>query len=413
MAHQARRAIRSGSIAGTDGDDDILVTAPTAIDGRGGFDTLHFDFITSPVGVHLDLSQVWTGGVGWLNGYQIRNMEALGSAFPDSTAGNNIIVGSAFDDVVILGAFYLDRTVVYGDEGDDLLVVGGGGEDDPVAGHNFLGGGGGDDVLVGGAHGDDLFGEDGNDRLHGGGADDLLFGDSGRDSLHGDAGNDYLRGGAGEDQLFGGTGDDRLDASLGADMLHGGAGSDSVEYYGADGGVAVDLQAGIGRESAGGFLDHLDSIENAAGSFFADVLRGSNAANRLTGDAGDDRLSGRGGDDILSGGTGADRLEGGRGADLFVFREVDAGRDLIADFDSGEGDRIDLSGIDAVPETPFDEDAFLFVGGAAFSGTAGELRVAAATGGWEVSGDCDGDSRADFTFLVASPAPLLAGDFVL
>ena len=125
-------------------------------------------------------------------------------------------------------------------------------------------------------------------------------------------------------------------------------------------------------------------------------------------------MSGRGGDDILSGGLGADRLEGGSGADLFVFGEVDAGRDLIADFNAAEGDRIDLSAIDAVAETWFEDDAFQFVGGAAFTGTAGELRVAAASaGGWEVSGDCDGDGVADFTILVVSPAPLAAGDFVL
>lgn len=405
MIHKARRAaIQNESIVGTEGDDDILVTAPAAVDGLGGFDTLHFNFITSPVGVHLDLSQVWTGGVGLLNGYEIRNMEALGSAFLDSTTENNIIVGSAFDDVVILGAGYLDRTVVYGDEGNDLLVVGGGGEDDPVVGHNFLNGGSGDDVLVGGAHGDDLLGEDGDDLMHGGGADDLLFGDAGRDTLHGDSGNDYLRGGAGNDRLFGGEGDDRLDGSLGADVLQGGAGSDTAEYYGAEGGVVVNLALGGAIETAGGLsIDLFVSIENAAGSFFSDLLIGSAAANILIGDLGDD---------VLIGGGGADSLSGGEGADRFVFQGGEAGVDVIADFDGAAGDRIDLSAIDANQGTKRD-NAFIYVGDAAFSGRAGELRSVADGDNWLVSGDRDGNGAADFSILVASPAPLAAGDFIL
>jgi Ca2+-binding RTX toxin-like protein len=411
MAHQAKRAAaRNQGIVGTDGDDYFLVTAPTAVDGRGGFDTLAFDFSTSLVAIHLDLGGLWNGGTGSLNGYRISNIETIGSPYPDIPVENSWIIGSEQDDVLVTGADYPVRIVLSGQGGDDLLV-GGLGDVTVENANNYLNGGSGDDVVIGGARGDDLVGEDGNDRLNGAGGDDFLYGDDGRDLLEGEAGADYLRGGAGDDRLSGGAGDDRLDAALGSDRVQGGVGADIVEYYGAEGGVTVNLQAGTARESAGNFVDHLDSIEHAAGSFFADVLRGSNGANRLIGDAGDDSLYGRGGDDILSGGTGADRLEGGRGADLFVFGEVDAGRDAIADFDAAEGDRIDLSAIDAVAET-VDEDAFQFVGTAAFSGTAGELRLAAANGGWEVSGDCDGDGVADFTILVASSQPL-AGDFVL
>ena len=411
MADQARRtANQNEGLVGTEGDDDFLITAPTAVDGKGGFDTVRFDFTYSTVGIRLDLSGLWTGGVGWLNGYQLRKVETVGSVYPDS--GNVFLLGSTLDDSFILGAAYPHRAVVYALEGDDLIVGPDTAMELPWI-HHFLNGGSGDDVLIGGAWHDDLLGEDGDDRLFGQSGDDFLYGYTGRDTLHGGEGDDYLNGEADDDRLFGDAGNDRIEASSGSDRIDGGAGSDGVEYYAAEGGVTVDLQAGTARESAGGFLDRLVSIENAAGSFFADVLRGSNAANRLIGDAGDDSLSGRGGDDFLAGGTGADRLEGGKGADLFVFAEVDAGRDTIIDFKAAEGDRIDLSGIDANLTTPFDEDAFQFVGAAAFSGTAGELRVAAATGGWEVSGDVDGDGAADFTILVASPAPLAAGDFVL
>jgi Ca2+-binding RTX toxin-like protein len=424
MVHLARRGAAHANgpnadrIVGTEGDDYFLITAPTAVDGLGGFDTLAFDFSLSLVAIRLDLSGLWSGGVGTLNGYEIRNIETIGSPDPDSGTENAIIVGSAQGDVIVLGADYPKLAVVYAGEGDDLLI---GGAGDPTIENadNYLNGGSGDDVVIGGTRGDNLVGEEGDDRLYGEGGDDFLLGDSGRDLLRGGAGNDYLRGEADDDRMFGDAGDDRFEASSGSDRVDGGAGSDIVEYYAAEAGVAVNLQAGIVRESAGGFIDHLVSIENAAGGSFADVLRGSNAANRLNGDAGDDALFGRGGNDRLSGGSGDDRLEGGSGADLFVVGEADGdagtdiGSDLIADFDRAEGDLIDLSAIDADRGTSYEDDAFVFVGEAAFSGVAGELRIAAYGGGWQVTGDWDGDAVADFSILVASPAPLLAGDFVL
>ncbi|MEA3042933.1 MAG: hypothetical protein QOH47_771 [Sphingomonadales bacterium] len=419
MAHLARRgAAPANRIVGTEGDDYILVTAPTEVDGLGGFDRVAFDFQLSPVAIHLDLSGLWSGGVGILNGYQIRNIETIGSPYYPSELENSWILGSAHDDVLIAGADYPLRVILIGDEGDDLLV---GGAGDPTIenANNYLNGGSGDDVVIGGSRGDDLDGEEGDDRLYGLGGADMLFGGGGRDLLRGGDGNDYLRGDADNDQMFGDAGDDRFEASFGSDRVDGGAGSDIVEYWGAEGGVTVNLQSGVARESAGGFIDHLVSIENAAGSFFADVLRGSNAANLLFGDRGDDALYGRGGDDRLSGGSGDDRLEGGAGADLFVVGEADAdagteiGSDFIADFDRAEGDLIDLSAIDADSGTYYENEAFVYVGAAAFSGVAGELRVTALAGGWEVTGDRDGDAIADFSILVASPAPLGASDFIL
>lgn len=412
MVQKARReSQQSNSIVGTDGDDDFLITAPSAVDGLGGFDTIRFDFSLSTVGVRLDLSGLWTGGVGTLNGHVLRNVETVGSAYLDQTNENVWLLGSELNDSFVLGAAYPHRAVVEALGGDDLVV----GPDTPMELawiHHFLAGGSGDDVVIGGAWNDDLLGEDGDDRLFGRDGDDSLDGYTGRDSLHGGAGDDYLYGAADDDALSGDSGNDRIEASLGSDRIDGGAGSDTVEYYGSEGGVTVNLQSGVARESAGRFVDRLDSIENAAGTVHADVLRGSNGANRLIGDAGDDRLSGRGGDDVLSGGLGVDRLDGGSGADLFVFQEVDAARDVIADFRAAAGDRIDLSQIDAISDT-LDEDGFQFVGAAAFSGTAGELRVASAAGGWEVSGDRDGDGLTDFSILVVAPLPPAAGDFAL
>jgi Ca2+-binding RTX toxin-like protein len=56
-----------------------------------------------------------------------------------------------------------------------------------------------------------------------------------------------------------------------------------------------------------------------------------------------DSLTGGDGDDLLFGGRGRDTLTGGEGADLFAVGRG-SGRDLVTDFDVGEGDRIGLAG---------------------------------------------------------------------
>ena len=65
--------------------------------------------------------------------------------------------------------------------------------------------------------------------------------------------------------------------------------------------------------------------------------------------------------------------------------------DEIDDFSRAEGDRIDLSRIDA-SSTMVGDQAFNFVGSARFTGTAGELRYASG----ELQGDVNGDGSADF-----------------
>jgi Ca2+-binding RTX toxin-like protein len=74
----------------------------------------------------------------------------------------------------------------------------------------------------------------------------------------------------------------------------------------------------------------------------------------LRGGSGDDRLLGGTGEDVLVGGLGQRRADrGGADADRFVYNSVQesplgaANRDRINDFSSAQGDRIDLSGIDA------------------------------------------------------------------
>src|SRR5215204_5756711 len=58
-----------------------------------------------------------------------------------------------------------------------------------------------------------------------------------------------------------------------------------------------------------------------------------------------------GGNDLLDGGSGVDLMWGGLGADVFDYNHVSdspaSARDWIMDFSKAQGDKADLSGIDA------------------------------------------------------------------
>lgn len=180
-------------------------------------------------------------------------------------------------------------------------------------------------------------------------------------------------------------------------------------------GQTLAAKIGDGLEIWGGNSDDLvkgnGEDNHVHGGGGDDEVRGRKGDDTLTGDDGDDLLKGADGDDTLLGGTGHDALKGGRGKDTFAFDALGEGRDKILDFGRG-GDRIDLSGIDAKADTG-DDDAFDFVGRAAFSGEAGELRYRTKAGGAVVKADTDGDGNADFALRVASVHKLGEDDFVL
>ncbi len=304
------------------------------------------------------------------------------------------------------------------------------------------------DAAATGPGGDDtISGFDGNDSIYGGAGNDIIDGGLDNDRLYGGAGSDSLNGGAGRDLIIGGAG---------ADVMYGGAdGNDTLSYAGSSAGVTVALTFGTTTTGVGGdaqgdaiggfsdivgssFGDHLtDTVKTAVAfggnnnSFFGglgnDVLllgggvddgHGGAGNDTLSGEAGNDLLYGDDGIDVLTGGTGADRLWGSLGADRFVFKSVAettttaAGRDIVQDFNRIEGDKIDLRTIDADNSLALNQ-AFTFIGSAAFDGRHGLLHFAVSGANLLVTGDINGDKVADFSILVANTATLAGTDFLL
>ena len=183
-----------------------------------------------------------------------------------------------------------------------------------------------------------------------------------------------ITGNSGDNRLFGLEGNDSLAGDVGNDRLLGGLGNDNLN--GGDG---------------------------------DDVLQGS---------TGNDTLAGGDGDDLLSGGLGRDNLTGGAGADVFVFSSLAQSGviistfDTITDFTQGE-DLINLSVIDAKSTNALPNDAFTFIGAAAFNNVAGQLQALQSSGSTFVEMDVNGDGIADSIIRLTGLLTLNAADFVL
>jgi serralysin len=229
-------------------------------------------------------------------------------------------------------------------------------------------------------------------------------GGSGHDSITGNALNNILKGNAGNDSLFGGDGIDTLDGGTGSDILNGGNGIDTADYRYSS---AVNINLLTGVMGGGALGDSYVGIERWFGS--------STGSDIFTGGSATEYLYGIGGNDTFIGSLGKDYLFGGTGSDLFVYSAIaQAGngstRDRIADFIAGQDD-IDLSLIDAI--TGGADNAFAFIGGAAFGGNAGQLRAYEAGPFTVVEGDINGDRIADFQLELVGLLNLSSGDFIL
>jgi Ca2+-binding RTX toxin-like protein len=360
-------------LQGGDGDDELSGRGgDDFLQGGQGRDTLYGDggndFLEGGIDDDRLLGQAGDDLIGGQEGNDyIDGGEGRDTLFGDS--GNDLIEGRGGDDRL------------FGQSGDDVM----GGQD----GADYLDGGDGRDTLFGDAGDDFIEGRSGDDRLHGQDGDDLIGGQDGadyidggdgRDNLFGDSGNDEVQGGRDNDRLFGQDGDDTLSGQDGDDYADGGQGRDN-------------MFGGSGADFLEGRLDD-DRLHGDGGD---DLLGGQEGADYLDGGAGRDALYGDAGDDTLIGGEGRDMLVGGTGADRFVFSALSHSTmgdpDYIADLNVREGDRIDVSGIDADIGLAGDQ-AFTFV--SAFSGQAAQALLAFDGGRTVLLLDVNGDRNADF-----------------
>jgi hypothetical protein len=315
---------------------------------------------------------------------------------------------------------------------------------------------------------ENAIGGSGNDEISGNGAANVLIGNAGNDLLVGLGGKDRLEGGAGDDQLYG-NGILVMPAGLAIKPGEPVAPPPVVPTPvtpapvtpapvgdGSDGGIRFKLGTAAAMQS----LPHDSSVPDGNCSCgccaammplphkialaFVDAQDEERGSLRLTVNLGetpapapapnplpepvapplaskdddfDDLLFGGEGNDLLVGGAGRDWLSGGPGADTFRFANGDfaggtlALADVISDFNELEGDRIDLSAIDAIAGGA--DDAFRFLGSAAFSGAGGELRTGIYSGYLVLEGDTTADGKADFAIRLDGLATLSIGAIIV
>ncbi|MCW9044402.1 MAG: DUF4114 domain-containing protein [Pseudopelagicola sp.] len=324
----------------------------------------------------------------------------VGTLFPEN------LTGTADADVII-GLHGADT--IEGNDGYDMILGDGG-----VAP-------GGDDSISGGDGFDTIFGELGDDTIDGDDGDDFIIGGSGGDVISGGDGVDFIMG----DVIV----DDDLEASLEPvgdllgfeipplELLFASLVDDLAEESPI---LAAQLEAVLElgtdfSDPVGNFDDVIygncgadiifagygqDTVYGGAGR---DIVFGGDDNDLLMGGFAEDIIDGGMGDDTIDGGAGLDVLSGGEGQDTFRFSLYDApedesseatsaaedtARDRIIDFsgDAGDNDKIDLSSF-----------ATTFIGTAAFSGTAGEVRYDADGDDALIYVDANGNGLADFS----------------
>lgn len=331
------------------------------------------------------------------------------------------IATSGGNDSVTLGTGFVD--VLRTGHGDDTVVTGRGFVNmiDLGSGNNTA------TIGAGGAR--TLLGGDGADRITLRGEVDYVNTERGNDRITTtSAWIGFIDAGRGKDVVtLGRGGADTILLGRDADIIHikpqadpkalvsinGGGGvsdsnnqdSDLISFADFTAGLTVDLRAGRANSAQGNFV--LREMEHATGGKGNDLLRGDAEANRLSGGTGRD---------TLEGGAGADTLIGGGGADRFVFTtksdSTARARDVISDFSRAQGDKIDLTKLDGNDRASGNQD-LKFVGAAAFSGKAGELRAFTSGSVTRIEADTNGDRQADFSLDLSNKVALIGSDFLL
>ncbi len=381
-------------IVGNAGNNRITVSGGVdSVDGGLGVDRLIVDYRRAIGAITGDSTSNFTeaGGGGrtvTVTDGTIEHFTILtGSGADTITTGNGNDIIKTGKGASTVSAGQGANSIVGGQNSDTITALDGGNYIDAGNGANKITSGGGDDTILSGKGADTI--------VAGGGVDKI--------TLHGGA--DTVDAGAGNDRLV-------IDYSAMTTNVTGGitGGNHGTGYVGHIADVAVssiDFQRSESFSITTG-SGH-DTVTTGAG---ADSLRGGGGNDVLKSGGGRDHLFGGGGRDQLFGGFGMDQMTGGQGKDVFVFRTAaesgaGAARDVIVDFAHGI-DKIDISAIDANSNRSGNQ-GFDFIGHSAFSSTAGELHLRNGV----VSGDMDGDGRADFSIGIANLAQLSQSDFML
>ncbi|QAY78894.1 M10 family metallopeptidase C-terminal domain-containing protein [Sphingosinicella sp. BN140058] len=422
-------------LTGNDGDNLITGGAGNdVLDGAGGVDTLrgglgndlylHRDGATLEEAANAGVDEVRTASAAYTLPAEFEILTGSGDVAQTLTgndAGNVIDGGAGADRMIGLGGNDIYLVDVMG----DVVVEAAGGGIDEV--RTALGNRAASNLLyVLPANVENLVGTSSaaqgvrlnaldNIAVLGGGGDLVNAHDGGNDRIVAGGGNDTV--------YFGG-------ALTNGDSVDGGAGTDTVSLVGvytiafdADDLVSIENLTlyGFGTPTAPVTYDlTMNDVSVSAGqqmlvlgdSLLAnDVLKFNGAAEAEGGfnvrsGRGADTLRGGAGADRLWGNEGADTLTGGAGKDVFEYasaaESTNAQRDLIRDFE--RGDMLSFGAIDADGTGVAGNGSFLFVGAAAFSGRAGELRLLQdGTNTWLVEGDTNGDRIADLSIAVLTP----------
>jgi Ca2+-binding RTX toxin-like protein len=338
----------------------------------------------------------WIGTITTGSGSDTISLGSGGAEAVSAGSGNNVISTSTG---------YVRNITTLG--GNDRITIGAAGAQDIAAGDGtnvvttttgWVGtittGSGSDTIAIGSGGANDIWAGNGSNVISTGSAwvNSISTG-SGADRITtGSGGVGLVSGGAGSDTFN--VGVLQADKSV---RLDGGTGTDTADFSAYGSGVTLSLNGITGWQNLPSGYVILTGIEKLVGTASNDVLTGSSdASNR---------------NNILVGGGGADILTGLSGADVFQFNAVSdsvvgTGHDTITDFHHLEGDRLDLSRMDANVATTGDQ-AFSWFDDGQYHANGLWLS------GGVLHGDVDGIAGADFEIALTGVTSLSSSDFLL
>ncbi|MCE8031501.1 Ig-like domain-containing protein, partial [Halomonas sp. MCCC 1A11057] len=207
-----------------------------------------------------------------------------------------------------------------------------------------------------------------------------------------DLGSNTLKGGGGDDIIFGDTvNSDHLSWTNGNGEHFVAGEHDGMGYIG----LIEYLRWSVEFGNSGNMPSEeqvIDYVRENWEQLAQPQISATPGQNDLYGGGGDDVLVGGAGNDTLRGGEGNDTLFGGLGADTFVWKLGDQGEagdvftDTIMDFDTNDGDVIDLSDLLQGRDSDSDISSYLRMED---DGEGGTIIHISTTGGFENGYDAD------------------------